>query len=159
MNLPINRNLLVIALIGLLTAVAGPANADDGCSVKQLAGSWIFATSIGRQALGAPFPADKDITAIGTMNIKRNGTLSGTFDVTVQDFAFLPGVSYTGEVIVNPDCTGTISFETSVGSVRTDSIAVLSRREIIAMSQDPLNLWTYQVRRIAAKLKDRDDDD
>ncbi len=146
------RTLLLVSLVCVATLLTRPAAADEGCTVKQLAGSWIFATSIGRQTLGAPFPADKDITAIGTMNIGRNGTLSGTFDVTVEDFAFIPGVVYSGEVIVNPDCTGTISFETSVGSVRTDSIAVLSRREIIAMSQDPLNLWTYQVRRIASNL-------
>ena len=94
------------------------------------------------------------------MNSKRNGTLSGTFDVTVQDFAFLPAITYTGEVIVNPDCTGTVSFETSVGSMRIDSIAVLSRREMLGMSQDPANLWTYQIRRIAANLtgKGRDRD-
>ena len=158
MSQVINRKLLLISLITIMTLFTRPAAADESCSVKHLAGSWIFATSIGRQALGAPFPADKDITAIGTMNINRDGTLSGTFDVTVQDFAFLPGVAYSGEVIVNPDCTGTISFETSVGSVRTDSIAVLSRREIIAMSQDPMNLWTYQVRRIAANLTRGNDD-
>jgi hypothetical protein len=32
---------------------------------------------------------------------------------------------------------------------RTDSIVVLSRSEIWGMSQDPLNLWTYKVRRIS----------
>lgn len=147
-----NRQTLVLLLIAVSTLLGRVAYADDECSVRQITGSWIFATSIGRQALGAPFPADKDITAIGTMNINRDGTLSGTFDVTVQDFAFLPGVVYTGEVIVNPDCTGTLSFETSVGSVRIDSIAVLSRREMLGMSQDPNNLWTYQIRRIAANL-------
>jgi hypothetical protein len=130
-----------------------PAVADDDCSIRAISGSWLFATSIGRQMLGEPFPPDKDITAIGTMNIARDGTLSGTFDVTVEDFAFIPGVLYSGSVMINPDCTGILSFATSVGSVRTDSIAVLSRREILAMSQDPKNLWTYQIRRIAADLR------
>ena len=155
-----NRLTLTLGTIVLLIMFGRAAVADDSCSVKNIAGNWIFATSIGRQMLGEPFPPDKDITAIGTMNIADDGTLSGTFDVTVEDFIFIPGVVYTGSVIVNPDCTGMLSFVTSVGSVRTDSIAVLSRREILAMSQDPLNLWTYQIRRIAANLNSdgRNDD-
>ena len=55
------------------------------------------------------------------------------------------------------DCTGTVSFATSVGSVRTDSIVVVNRREILGMSQDPANLWTYQVRRIAGPGRANDD--
>lgn len=155
-----NRQTLTLGAIVILTLLGRPAVADDGCSIRAITGNWLFATGIGRQMLGAPFPPDKDITAIGTMNIARDGTLSGTFDVTVEDFAFIPSVVYTGSVMVNPDCTGMLSFATSVGSVRTDSIAVLSRREMLAMSQDPLNLWTYQIRRIAANLSSghRDDD-
>lgn len=155
-----NRYTLTLGAIVLLTLFGRPAVADESCSVRAIAGNWLFATSIGHQMLGAPFPPDKDITAIGTMNIARDGTLSGSFDVTIEGFTFAPGVFYTGSVIVNPDCTGMLSFVTSLGSARTDSIAVLSRREILAMSQDPLNLWTYQIRRIAANLNSngRDDD-
>ena len=149
------RRILTLGAIVLLALLGRPAIADNDCSIRAISGNWLFATSIGRQMLGAPFPPDKDITAIGTMNIARDGTLSGTFDVTVEDFAFIPGVVYTGSVMVNPDCTGILSFATSVGSVRSDSIAVLSRREILAMSQDPLNLWTYQIRRIAANLSSK----
>lgn len=154
------RHTLTLGAIVLLTLLGRPAVADDSCSIRAIAGNWLFATGIGRQMLGVPFPPDKDITAIGTMNIAADGTLSGTFDITVEDFAFIPGVVYTGSVTVNPDCTGTLNFATSVGSVRTDSIAVISRREILGMSQDHLNLWTYQIRRIAANLNSnsRDDD-
>ena len=155
-----HRHLLTILAILVCAVSARPAVADSGCSVRDIAGQWVFATGIGRQMLGVPFPPDKDITAIGTMNIERNGTLSGTFDVTVQDAVFIPGIAYVGSVVLNPDCTGTVTFETSVGSVRSDSIAVINRRNILAMSQDPLNLWTYQIRRIARGLSggDRDDD-
>ena len=147
-----NRYLTLAATFAFLL-LGNPTLADDGgCSVHDIKGKWIFATNIGRQSLGEPFPPDKDITAIGTMNIERDGTVSGTFDVTVEDFAFVPGVVYTGEVVVNPDCTGTLTFVTTLGSVRSDSIAVVSRREMIGMSQDPLNLWNYQVRRIAGQL-------
>ncbi|MDH3432072.1 MAG: hypothetical protein OEM60_05955 [Gammaproteobacteria bacterium] len=154
-----NRYTLTLGAIVLLTLFGRPAVADDSCSVRAIAGNWLFATSIGRQMLGGPFPPDKDITAIGTMNIAHDGTLSGTFDVTVEDFAFLPGVTYTGSVTVNPDCTGTLSFATSADSVRTDSIAVVSRREMLGMSQDFLNLWTYQIRRVPANLRSGGHDD
>lgn len=147
-----NRHTLTLGVIVLLTLFARPATADDNCSVKDIAGNWLFATSIGRQMLGGNFPPDKDITAIGTMNIARDGTLSGTFDVTVQDAFFFPGIPYIGSIVVNPDCTGTLTFQTSLGSARTDSVAIVSRREMLGMSQDPLNLWTYQIRRIAANL-------
>ncbi len=156
------RNALALGAISLLMLLGRPALAGDGCSVRDIAGKWMFATGIGRQMLGGDIPPGKDITAIGTMNIARNGTLSGTFDVTVQDAFFFPGVTYVGNIVVNRDCTGTVTFETSLGSVRSDSIALVSRREMLAMSQDPLNLWTYQIRRVAANLRgygrDRDDD-
>lgn len=129
------------------------AQAGGKCSTRMVAGKWVFATSIGRQMLGAPFPPGKDITAIGTMNIERNGSLSGKFDATVQDTFFLPDNTYSGAVVVNEDCTGTLTFVTSQGTVRTDSIVVVSRKELIGMSQDPLNLWTYQVRRIGNQGK------
>jgi hypothetical protein len=121
--------------------------APRGCSLRDVAGKWLFATSIGRQML-PNFPPDKDITALGTMNVNRDGSMSGTFDVTVQDSFFIPGIRYEGSVVINPDCTGTVTFVTEVGSARTDSIAVVGRNEMLGMSQDPLNLWSYQVRRI-----------
>ena len=118
-----------------------------GCSLRNVTGRWLFATSIGRQML-PDLPPEKDITALGTMFIKRDGSISGTFDVTVEDTFFAPGVPYEGSVVVNPDCTGTLTFVTGLGSVRTDSIAVVGRSEILGMSQDLANLWTYQVRRV-----------
>lgn len=118
-----------------------------GCTVRDVAGKWLFATSIGRQML-PDLPPDKDMTAIGTWNVKRDGSLSGSFDVTVQDTFFGPGVGYEGSIVINRDCTGTVTFVTELGSVRTDTIAVVGRNELIGMSQDPFNLWTYQVRRV-----------
>ena len=62
-------------------ALVAPAAADDerrACSVRKIAGRWVFATGVGQ------FPAfGGDITAIGTMNIDREGDLSGKFDATV----------------------------------------------------------------------------
>lgn len=154
------RTLSAIVSIVLLTTLGNAAAASNSCSIKDVAGKWMFATGVGRQMLGEPFPAEKDITAIGTMNIERDGSMSGVFDVTIEDFAFFTGNHYSGTVVVNPDCTGTVVFTTDVGTTRSDSIVVVSRNEVLAMSQDPMNLWTYQMRRIAEKLgRDRRDDD
>ena len=146
-----NTMMMLVMLIGM--GVAFPAYSDQGCSTRVLAGKWVFATAIGHQALGGPFPPGKDITAIGTMNIDRNGVLEGTFDATVQDTFFLPGNSYTGSLVVLPDCTGTLTFITSQGTARTDSIVVVNGSELIGMSQDPANLWTYQARRLGFKTR------
>ncbi len=149
---PVIRLATVIALLLSITAVT-PVLARGKCSIRTIAGRWMFATEVGQIDLslfGLPQPAGvADITAIGTMNIDRDGNLGGKFDVTVAQFAFVPDNEYSGSVTVNPDCTGTLTFVTSVGTIRTDSIAVLSPSEIWAMSQDTLNLWTYRVRRIS----------
>ena len=147
-----NTKALTLCLLVLSADLANPAWADRGCSVRDIAGKWVFATSIGRQML-PNFPPDKDITAIGTMNIARDGSLEGTFDVTVEDSFFQPGIPYGGSIVVNRDCTGTVEFVTALGSARTDSIVIVNRGSMIAMSQDPLNLWTYKVRRIAGLLR------
>jgi hypothetical protein len=148
------KTLIAIALVGLGLQLSGQALASgetESCSTRMLAGRWVFATGIGHQALGPPLPPPADITAIGTMNIRRNGFLEGLFDVTFEGAAFRPGVLYSGTVIVNEDCTGTLSIVTAAGSSRTDSILVVDRNEIWAMSQDPKNLWTYRARRLPGR--------
>ena len=151
----VTRLATVIALLLSITAVT-PVLARGKCSIRTIAGRWMFATEVGQIDLslfgiGMAGEAVADITAIGTMNIARNGNLSGEFDITVAQFAFLPDNEYSGSVTVNPDCRGTLTFVTSAGTMRTDSIAVLSQHEIWAMSQDTLNPWTYRVRRISGK--------
>lgn len=139
------------AMVMVLAVPRGSVGAEPGqaCSIQRVAGSWLFATDVGH------FPAFAgDITALGTMNIDHEGNVSGVFDATVSEVAFLPGNTYTGSVTVNPDCTGTLTFVTSTGSVRTDSIAVVGQGEMWGMSQDPGNLWTYDVRRISGPSGD-----
>lgn len=154
------KSLAVTVLAFALGAgVAAPASADQHrCSTKALAGQWIFATGIGHQMLGGPFPPNKDITAIGKLTFERDGSINGRFDVTIEEFAFLPDNTVEGTIIVYPDCTGYLTFVTSAGTARTDSIAVVGPREILGMTQDPNNLWTYQVRKISGKRSHRDDD-
>ena len=144
------------ALSALLVAsmFAGPAFAGKACKTRDIAGKWIFATGIGQL-----LPPDTGITALGTMNITRGGEVSGKFDATIAGFEFIPEVLYEGTVTVNPDCTGTLTFITSAPSERTDSIAIVNRRQMLGMSQDPTNPWTYQVLRLTGgAVGDRDDD-
>ncbi|HUE87983.1 MAG TPA: hypothetical protein VMO26_18065 [Vicinamibacterales bacterium] len=153
------KTLMTVTLLGLGLVLATPAWAHaEGrrCSIQSIAGAWVFGTDVGQQKI---LPGG-DITAIGTMNIDREGNVSGKFDVTVAEFGFFPNITYTGSVTVNPDCTGTLTFVTSLGTSRTDSIAVLGRTELWFMSQDPSNLWTGRARRISGpddKSDDKDD--
>ena len=133
----------------VLTCLSQPASADNhgACSVEAIAGSWLFATDVGQQAL---IPGqDGDITAIGTMNLDKEGHLEGVFDNTFANFMAFTGNTYSGSVTVTPDCLGELTFVTSTGSMRTDTIAIVSRDEFRGMSRDPNNLWTYQARRIS----------
>jgi hypothetical protein len=129
--------------LALLLSTNSFANDGLECSARMLAGRWMFATDVGKQTF---FPGG-DITAIGTFRVDRAGRFKGVFDATVAQWMFLPGVTFTGSFTVNPDCTGTLSFVTSAGSSRTDSIVILGDR-IRGMSQDVTFLWTYDVYRM-----------
>ena len=122
---------------------APPAAA--ACSLKSLAGRWMFATGVGHQA---EFPNAGDISAIGVFSLDRAGKLSGKFDATLQNLSFLSDVKFDGTITLSADCTGVLTFSTARGNTRFDSIVVVSSREILGMSRDPRYLWTYQMRRL-----------
>jgi hypothetical protein len=147
-----------LVTIAMSLFLCSPAFAEKRCSTQSIAGNWMFATGIGRQSLGPPFPEGKDITALGILHFDRMGNLTGEFDVTVEDFLFFPNNTVTGTVAVNADCTGTLTFVTSAGTARTDSIVVVNRREMQGMTQDPANLWTYQMKRLSNDTTKGDDD-
>lgn len=138
------RILCALSLLGAAPAFAG--NEFEPCSTRMLAGRWMFATDIGHQAI---LKVPGDITAIGIFRVDRQGTLlDGIFDATAQNIGLLQGVTFTGSVVVNPNCTGTLTFVTSAGTTRTDSIIVLGPGHVRGMSQDFRNLWTYDMRRM-----------
>lgn len=144
-----NRILTACAVAALVAGMSAPASAADGdgfCSTQNLAGSWLFFTEVGHTEYGGP-----DITALGTMNIDKEGNLSGTFDVTVANVISLPEIGYSGSVTVDSDCIGTIMFVTDSGAARTDRIAVFSRDEFRGMSLIPDNMWTYWARRVPGR--------
>jgi hypothetical protein len=136
---------IMTTALTLALLLGSNAFAGDGpdCSARMLAGRWMFATDVGKQTF---FPGG-DITALGTFRVDRSGKLKGKFDATVAGWMHLPGVEFAGEFTVNPDCTGTVSFLTSNGRSRTDSIVILGDR-IHGMSQDVQFLWTYEARRM-----------
>ena len=141
-----------VAMVLLSTTPALPN--DEGtfsCSIQTIADKWVFATGVGEIA-NLPGVDPAEVTAIGTMNIDKLGNVSGKFDFTVARQFSQTNVGYIGTVTVNPDCTGTLSFTTDFGAIRTDSIAILGNgSEIWGMTQDPLNLWTYTVKRISGQ--------
>jgi hypothetical protein len=149
----IMKAMMTVTLLGislLLTTAAIGKDGKDECATRDLAGRWIFGTDVGQQLLFLP-TSDGNITALGTMNIDKQGNLSGEFDATVAGFIFLSASTYSGSAVLHDDCTGTLSFETSDGTVRADSIALVGRDEVWGMSQDPSNLWTYEMRRLSGK--------
>jgi hypothetical protein len=143
----------VMKYLGILCALAliatPPAFATgefESSNTRMLAGRWMFATDVGHQIR---FPGGGHITAIGVFRFDRQGTLlDGVFDATAENFRLLPGITFTGSVVVNANCTGTLTFVTSGGVTRTDSIVVLGPGFVRGMSQDPDNLWTYEMRRL-----------
>ena len=138
------RVLLPLGLLFAAPAFAG--NEFEPCNTRMLAGRWMFATDVGHQAR---FPGGGNITAIGVFRFDRQGTLlDGIFDATVEKFRFLPGITFTGSVVVNANCTGMLTFVTSAGTTRSDSIIVLGPGHVRGMSQDIDNLWTYEMRRL-----------
>jgi len=107
------NKLKIVLAVGALTATAATAplvsaggqHHNNPCSVRGIAGKWLFATDIGHFAGTDTIPRG-DITAAGTMNIDTRGNVSGTFDAVIQEVAFLPGETYSGSVQVNDNCTG-----------------------------------------------------
>ena len=149
---------MTILLTGLSLLPMAQALADNSCSTQAMAGHWVYASSVGLTTSGdSAVPANR-ITSIGTVNIDKYGNMSGKFDLTVEDLISVLDITYTGWISVNSDCTGTVYFLTSTGSERTDSIVVVDRTEILGMSRNPANIFTYQVRRISGKPANDDDD-
>ena len=137
------KTTLSALILALLCGAQAFAGEPQDCSPRMLAGRWMFATDVGKQTF---FPGG-DITAIDTFRVDRHGKLKGVFDATVAGWMHLPGVAFSGAFTVNPDCTGTLTFETERGTSRTDTIIILGDR-IRGMSQDVQFLWTYEARRM-----------
>ena len=149
--------MMTILLTGMGLLPMSQALADGPCSTRALAGHWVYASSVGQQVSDPLLPAIA-VSSLGTINIDRQGNISGKFDFTVQGVGSFLDITYTGSVTVNPDCAGILYFLTSDGGERTDSIVVVDRNEMLGMSLDDQTVFTYQVRRISSKPANDDDD-
>ena len=137
----------VVILLSIVLQVS-PALANDykyrGCSVRDLAGKWVFYTDVGTDhQLGGVL-----ITALGTMNIDYSGNVEGTFDVNAEQLFTFSGLEYFGEASINSNCMGTLVFQTNAPSERTDSILLINRHTIQGMSITDGVIWTYTAKRI-----------
>jgi hypothetical protein len=151
--------MMTLLLMGMSLFPMAQALADGPCSAKAMVGRWVYASGVSQsqQALDPPPPA-VTLSSIGTINVDRFGNISGKYDLTVLGIVFMADVTYTGFLTVNPDCTGTLFYQASNGSMRTDSIVVVNRNEMLGMSRDPQTVFTYQVRRISSEPANDDDD-
>ncbi len=114
------------------------------CSIATIAGAWVFATDI------ADFGGTVHMSALGTYNIALDGAVSGTFDRNLPNRAD-QGLTYTGTVTVNPDCTGIVEFTDSTGTTVVQHIVIgRDGNEIWGMFfGQPLGLiWTYKAMRV-----------
>ncbi len=158
--------LAVLATTILLTTA--PANTQDeqvgaesqaqSCSLRDVTGSWMFATGVGQLFAPAPPFSGQAITAIGTMNIDAQGNLSGKFDNTIAGFGSFTNNTYNGTIEVNSDCTATVVFTTSEGRSRTDSMVIVEDgSEMLGMTRDKTLPWTATFKRIRSRRLQRAD--
>lgn len=149
-QIPMWRLIVVGAVVAFVVAnssaqmlQASGMKKGHSCSIATIAGKWMFATDIGN------FPGDVHGTALGTLNIGRDGRWGGTFDYNGND-GFFPGLTYEGSVTVNPDCTGIAKFHSSDGADVVQSIVIVrGGQEIWGAFQNPMVIWAFKAKRIS----------
>jgi hypothetical protein len=158
MNNPRLLGLLTLTVCAVLVPVGTSAQAakesdsheltrhSHECSVATVAGSWVFKTD------GLYLPSGELAgNVLGVVRIHADGTLHGKYDFQGPS-GFFPAIEIEGTVIVNPDCTGTLSFHQvdTDDSDSTQSIAIGSGgKEILGMFQDPTgDIGTYRAIRM-----------
>lgn len=99
-------------------------HADGGCSPASLNGTY----AVGRQgtivgSLGTPFPAPPfPFAEAGIATFNGAGTFFGKTTVNADGFVLTP--TFTGSYTVNPDCTGTVTVNSSLGINLHNAIVV-----------------------------------
>jgi hypothetical protein len=151
---------LVIVAVAVLPALIGcgtgdPLQAQDPpaqpCSIKTVVGSWVFASDVGT-ILGVG-----NVTAVGTLEIKADGTGHGRFAFSTNfgESGSFEDSTFDETLTVNPDCTAVaVVTDSQGGPPRTDNL-VISRdgREMRGMVVDPADfLWTFKLERVHEPL-------
>ncbi len=117
-------------------AYAGPnivarahAGQDEPCSNASLSGSFGF-TATGTVLAVGP------VAQVGRQTFDGEGNTAGTGTISANGNIFRG--TFTGTYTVNPDCTGSLTFEESVlGVVHADVVIVDDGREFRAIQTDP----------------------
>lgn len=96
----LGASLMALSLSGVAMAQKG----DSGCSNATVAGSWGFTTSGTVVLPSGPAP----VLVVGRFNLDQVGNLDGTQTRSLNPFA-PDRETITGTILVNPDCTATLS--------------------------------------------------
>jgi hypothetical protein len=119
--------------VTLLTPSLGSA-ADDGrhCKEASLEGDWGFTLS----GTVTPAPAVTPAAAVGIFTVDRVGNVSGRDTVSANGTVLQE--TFSGTLIVNPDCTGSATLDSSiVGETHLDFVLVAKKKEILLIRKDP----------------------
>ena len=138
----IAKTLIAIATL-LAPGIALKARAQDGCSNSSLNGSFAFKAT---GTLTAPQPNQGQIAIVGRSTFDGNGGTGGSQMVSANGFIFPESLSGTYQV--NPDCTGTFSFQLAPG-VTINFFFVIddNRKELQIIQTDPGAIVTATARK------------
>jgi hypothetical protein len=134
----------LIAIVTLLApGIALKAQAQDGCSNSSLNGSFAYKAT---GTLTAPQPNPGQIAIVGRSTFDGNGATGGSQIVSSNGFIF--PVNLSGTYQVNPDCTGTFSFQLAPG-VTINFFFVIddNRKELQIIQTDPGAIVTGTARK------------
>lgn len=163
------RRTLLIGVLLLLPPLASSAPAQDGCSIHTITGDWGFGAQ-GKSLIAAttPDPTTYHLPGVvlpgvfaGRVTIRKDGTFDGSYWMNMAG-GLISGpspITFTGPVTVNPDCTGTWSYDVVMpnGSPFTvvERFAIVDQgrelRSIAWSTGVPTFTWTMVARRIPGR--------
>jgi hypothetical protein len=129
--------LTVLAILAAITVnralnQTSIVKADGGCTNKNLSGSYTYALS------GEYFNAASDLyhfSAVGRVVFDGLGALNGTD--SISDGALITrGRQYTGNYVVNADCTGNVTMQTGAGTSNLDIVVTNNNRNLNLIQTD-----------------------
>ena len=134
--------LTILSLILLWASLATAAGAETiGCSLSSLKGTYSVqgqGTAVA-QLPGFPTPPFP-FAEVAIDFIDGAGNITGNFTVNV-DGAVISG-SVAGTYTINPDCTGTLSLQTSIGLPVNEYFVVLRHGGVRLVDTDPFVVVT-----------------
>ena len=150
----IRANAMIAAAGCLLLAAAGcggsASTAQSGCSLGTLRGAYIYAQD-GFIIAGDTAAERTPFAQAGRELFNGDGTMSG---MATENLAGVAGrITYTGTYIVQPDCTGSVTFTDSNSAVSHYDIAIENGGAEFGFVQTDANVVTaaFERRRTASR--------